>query len=191
MSVRTVALNANRLARTTTVEGGTSALTISQTSFSAPLVAPDSEFSNLIQTSGGVGLEQELIEANLDEDGTADFTIRVSAEQASAPVWTDPVSGDASGYALFASNALTQDQQFAQNPFLQLIGTVEPITVSDGWPVEAEDEITFSFASADLNVAQRKLWYVAGDVVKMSLVSISEKGQLIHLNSVKATVTGT
>lgn len=190
VSVRAVALNGNRLARELTMSGADGELTITQSGFTAPLEAPDSEFSSLIKTSAGVALAVELIDGELDVSGVASFTLRLAEAQTVAPLFVDPVSGDGVGYALFASNALTQDMQFVQNPFLHLIGTAEPPVISSGWAAEEDDEIKFEFASEDLSVASRKLWFSAGDVAQLSVVAISQYGQLQHLNSVKVDVNG-
>ena len=192
-ALRTIAQNGSRLARSYTMDadnaGSPVELTFTEGSFTVPTVAPAMGFSSNIKTSTLEPLPQIMTNASFASDGTGSFEVSFPGLEAVKPFWVDYVGGIDSGYAVFASNALSQGQEFATKPYLHLVGIINPPTVTTGWPVGGSQKVTFTFDTADLDIPSRKLWYVTGDFCKISVVCIGSNGQMQHLNTLAVEIS--
>jgi hypothetical protein len=192
-SLRAVALNANRIVREYTIEakpaGAAVAIVHTTGIFTVPNSAPSLGHSNMLESSIGMPLACQMSAASFSTDATCTFTVDLPGLVTPVPEFTDPVGGLKQAWLLFASNALSQNMQFVQNPYFTILGVIPPITYTSGWPVGGASKIIYTFTDADLNIGAHKHWYSAGQTVQLSLVSVNEVGQVTNNSSMMVPVT--
>lgn len=189
-ALQNTARNANRMSRAVAWTSGVSSLTVSQTGFAPTATPPTNDFSSNVQTSGGVTVPLSLNSVSFDTDSTASITFGFLTPQAVAPVFQDAIGNVPVGYNVYISNALSQNQQFVQNRFLELLGSIKAPTITSGWPASPASSITASFSStSDFDIPARKNWYGVGEVVEVSVYAVGVSGAMKLIGSQKATAT--
>jgi hypothetical protein len=186
ISLRNTAQTGTRLKRTTVFTAP--AVTPTFTGFIPSTVAPATNFSSAILDSASLPLNQLFNSCTLTSLGV--FTAVMGFDRITpvgSPVWRDPIGQIRSGLVFYASNPLSQQQQFVNNPEFQIVGLMAPPTVATGWT--ATPTFSISMSAADLPYTQRKIWYSVGDIVQVTAYAIGEGGQLARIGSVMATIT--
>lgn len=189
-SLHNAAINANRMSRAVDWTAGASALTITQTLFAPSATPPVNDMSNSLQTSGGVTVPLTFSSATFDTDSTGSITFTFLTPQAAAPVFQDAIGNVPVGYNVYISNPLSQNQQFVQNRFLELLGSIKSPSVSSGWPMSPAASMTATFSStSDFNIPARKNWYTVGEVVEVSVFAVGSTGAMKLMGSQMVTAT--
>lgn len=187
-SLRNAAINAARNSRATDWLGGASALTTTSVNYVAPLTAPGNSFTNNIKLSTGTAVPLTLTGATFGTDSIASITMSIPSTVVSAPIFQDAIGDIPTGYALYAGNAMSQPNQFVANPFMECIGVMKPPVISSGWTSASTITGTFSTV-ADFNIPARKMWYVVGDTVRITVFAIGSNGAMKMIGSKTVVAT--
>jgi hypothetical protein len=170
VSLRNAALQAQRLTRHGKITAPTS--TITQTVFAPELDPPTGIFQGNLQTSDHIPLNQTLglvSFAAADAHLTAKMLLS-GPTGATSPIWKDPDQGTPFGYVFFASARNNSSQLYQQ-----CIGAFKHVATAGTWGDCSE--IEYEFDLADLDTANRKLWYSVYDKIKISCFALSTRGE--------------
>lgn len=190
VSLNNVVNNMNSLISTVTITDP-SAVTFTDLNFLPQVDAPAGPLSSMIQTSAGLPLQLSLTSANyVNTSGelTAQFTMigpTGPGPIATAPNFIDSISDVPVGIAIVASSPIVQNNQYAPNPELNLVGIVPIIDTITGWSTSPTIEFEISALSS---FGKKKLGYTAGDIVSFKAYLVGQNGMTQPLNSVKGNV---
>jgi len=152
---------------------------------------PTLAFSSNLQDSGGGAINQQLqgisfTGSNGQFTANLNFMGGGAPVSPAAPVWTDPVSGDNTGYLLFGSDVVEQLGLAPKNIYKNLLAFIPAPTAFTGTYTPAS---TFTVTGNAVQPAPRKSWYNYGAVARFSLFAISmDSGQTQLIGSVDSQV---
>lgn len=87
-------------------------------------------------------------------------------------------SGNPFGLAVYVSNVVNQDHNFVNNPAMQLLAVMPPITGKTLVGLGTSTSITMA-NETDLDLTKYKSFGVAGDQVQVKVYAISESGMIV------------
>lgn len=101
------------------------------------------------------------------------------------PNFEDAISGKQVGIALVGSLPISQENQFVENPEINLLAVINPPGQIDDWTLSPS--ITFATPQVpEFNT--RKIGYTLGDIIQVKAYLISSDGMTQPLNAVTATI---
>lgn len=164
------------------------AATETHTDFLTPTDAPAAAMGSMIQTSGGAPLPLTLGNVQFKEaDGELTANLAFGGIQAAAPLFLDSNNSEPVGLVFQISNPVTQQSQFISNPNDKTIAAIGPLDIGGTWvpgPL-----MTVKFTETDLNIANYKNWFSAGQVAQVTAYLMTETGQMRSIGSKKLTIT--
>lgn len=177
------ATQAQALKREATIAGpGTPTITLGDFKPTTdPLVGT---FSGAIDDGAGKAVSQTMSNATLSAAGALTVAIELSSKLTATPDWTDIGSGRKHGYAFFGS----MPNKPSANPYLTSLGTVGPLSSVSAFSTTTT-VLNLSMVADDLSIDDKKLWYEAGNTVKISGFSVSERGEFQPIGSAVCTVS--
>lgn len=182
VSLRNTTIQLNKIKRTCTFSSP-AGVTATFTSATAVSVAPVGIWSGMPQNTAHETIPLTLGAATLTQAGVLTATINMGISNGTAPInFTDPGSTRKVGFVFFGniagSKTPTDTNTIAFSGFPNItVGMTTAIT-----------SFTLSFASADINIGNRKLWYQTGQKMIISGYTVSDVGEWAPLGSVEVTV---
>jgi hypothetical protein len=185
----TAAATGQGLARATTIKIGSAAITFTAGSYAGQSHAPSYSLSSQISTAASLPINLTFASAVFTAAGI--LTVHLTADQtmSTCPLIVNPGASETCGFVFFMSNGFSNSNQFVQNPALHCIGATPPMSGLTGTPAGTLTDLNINFATADLNVSARKLWVVAGNLVRISCYIMSGSGQAAYIGEVQTTIT--
>jgi len=181
VSLRNAALQAQRLSRSSKFHdvGVTATFGV----FAPQSDPPNNLFQGNLTETGEPPVNIYLTAASLEAStAKVTFTFETSIEWGNlTSVWEDPTSEESFGFLVFASGRNNSSQLYQQ-----CLGAWKPPATFDSTIHSSTWEVEMS--TADYNTASRKLWYVAGDKIKISVFALSPRGESILVGQVPVTV---
>lgn len=101
------------------------------------------------------------------------------------PIFQDAIGNEPVGFAVVASLPLTQQEQFVENPDINLVAISKPMDTIDDWVIG--NTMTFT-APLVPEFFTRKNNYVAGDLIQCKIYLVGQSGQTMPVGSVFTTV---
>lgn len=189
VALRNTAMNAqSRLDSGASIS--TPAVTATYGTYSAPFSsAPTSDFAG-IPTVGGAPRPISITTATMTAGGvlTVDLQLSGGLPILTAPSFVDNTSGQGFGIGVYASMPSVQANQFKQSPGFTLLSTIGQPTISSGWSTSSTFTISLDVPSG--NIAKHKVWYGAGEVVRLTMFAISAtSGQSAPLGAVDVVIS--
>jgi hypothetical protein len=181
--------NANALVRVATLRVGAAALTYTNAAYGIKANPPAYSLAPQISTAAAAAINLTLSSCTLSVTGTALATFTADQLISAAPVFANPGQSETCGLMFYASNALASANLFVQNPLIQCIGCTPLPTTVTGTIATPSNQMTINFGTTDLVISTRKLWYVVGNIVRISCYLVSSTGQAALIGSVNTTVT--
>lgn len=188
-SLRNSALNALRLKRTTTMKGGSTALTVLYTPFVAPTIAPVTLQSAMIEASTNAPLPIILTSASLTSAAALIATFTIGSLELLAPKFLESAGNIPCGVVFYGSNARSNSQAFVTNPYYNILGSTGIVGAITAWPVGGASTIEITMNTADYPLTGRKHWYSVGDNIRLEAFLISLNGASISIGAVSTTIT--
>jgi hypothetical protein len=159
------------------------AATMTQGVVTPPANAPSGIFGGQIVVTTGVYSSLSLGPCTLTVSGAFTAQMNLSVPTGiTAPIFVDPVSTRAVGLVWYGGRG---DDPSSKN--LQILNAIQKPTMTGTWV--AASSITFSASGSDINIADRKLWYVSGQKVVVTCFAISDAGEYKFLGQSLLTVT--
>lgn len=104
-----------------------------------------------------------------------------------APTWTDPSSGDPTGYLIFGSEPVEQEGLAPVSIYKNLLASVRPPTTFTG-TYSAASSFTIETAAQN-STAPRKSWYLAGQTIRVTVFAVNSRtGQTQLIGSLDTVV---
>lgn len=176
----TVQLNKIFRAATFSVPAG---VTATFSNASAVTTAPVGIFSGQPQTSTHLPIPLSLASATLTAAGVCTFTLNMGIGNGTAPIaFTDAGTTRKVGFVVFGNIAGSK-----RPTDTNCLGFTGFPSISAGMTSNITS-FTLSMAAADINTANRKLWYQAGQKMVITAYAVSDIGEWAMLGSANVTV---
>lgn len=184
VSLWNIVKNANRKQRAYEIySDGTTLLGNDPDIYSTSLAPPSGVFSANIKNSEGNPLGVVFLDATMRIDGNNTFDLGFFASpgpQADAPIFVEPNTDLPVGYAMYASNVISQAEHFVTKPNQAIVGVVRPPADITSWN-PGDEFIRFLFTGDDPTVPDHKLWYDEGDLCRVEIWAVGQTGPIIRV----------